>query len=969
MDNSLAEVCEAIKKIAGELKPKNNPLSFVIVTGKDQQGKSAFLQQSGLEEVHFSAEEQARLFYNSKGIFLELGERWLHQQQNLLRNSLKQLNRCHRFLKITALLLCIDIKSLLQEKIEEASETTVGHELFLQRFVKALSYPVDSFLVLTKTDRLAGFTEFYQNEHETELSSPLGFTLHPKSNKMMSDFYSSFERLIESLGQQVIQKLHPARSGIKRSLIREFPLQVLSLRQPLQGFLQQLKSRSVGINAIYLCSAEQGGVSIDQLNKKIQHEFSLVVQDHFSQATNYRPYFIAGAIKDIQAQTAVSHSEFQNQYLHRAVAVAALVLLAFQAVSYFKTDKVLNEADHQLQDYEYLMQSADQQLDALSKLQQAKERINQQGFNHLLSPNEKMLQAHISKKHLEQLQQRFIPQLREEMEAALRQPAQTPLARYQTLKAYLMLANPHQFSLAYLEDWERKYSKNDSKEKLAQKLVLLRQFQRHVHTPVQLNGQLIAETRQYLNALPANFLFYQLAREQLPQTMQPLVFKGFQLKSRQLPLYFTRQGYPEAMTALKTFGDRLQQDNWVLERADIQGIEHQLITAYHREYVSWWRNFLHYSRPVPFQNFNEGRQVFEQIIKAKSMEKMIQLAQAETQADISNQYPEFNRQIASHFADLNLMNDWTISQFSSRLQDVEKLLATLSVMNDDGQTAFRISRNRFSHENAGDPLSLLYEQAQQRPFPVSSWSKQLADESWLLVLNAAREHINSQWQKSIMPFYVERLASHYPLAPQQQQDIALEDFSRFFAPGGMLNQFTTQYIKPFIDTNSAQWRPKSVNGYQMPISESNLQALMRANVIRRMFFKENQNQPSVAFSLQKISLDPVIAKFSLTLGPKTLKDNQSSNSYMQFHWPHQDISLSIDGIDGKHYEIQEKGTWAIFRLLDKVNLSSLEQDSSSLEVLFEINANSGRYLLKASNALNPFTPGILNAFELQRQIV
>ncbi len=968
MDKSLEDVCDAIKKIAWELKPKQTSLSFVIVTGKDNQGKSALLQQSALEELNLSDDCQARLFYNQNGIFLELGESWLHQRQGLLKNSLKQLNRCHRYLKITALMLCMDVKSLFDDKTEGTMETSLGHEQLLNRFVKELSPSVDSFLVLTKADGLAGFTEFYQNEHQVDLNKPLGFKLRPEPKHILNDFQTGFEELIESLGQQVIQKLHPARSGIKRSLIREFPLQVLSLRQLLQALLQRVRTNAVGFRAIYFCSAEQGGVSIDQLNKKIQHEFNLLVQDQFSQATNYRSYFIEGMIKDIQSQTALSQADFKNHYLQRSVAAVVLVLLAFQGASYLKTDRVLSEAHRQLKDYENLMQNSDS-LDALAKLQQAKEKINQHGFNNLLSPNEKMLQSRISQKHFEQLQHRFMPELRGQMEAVLTQPTQKPLERYQTLKAYLMLSYPEKFSSDYLETWLKHHSKNESKERLEKKLVLLRQYQRHLQRPIALNQQLISETRQYLNALPANFLFYQLAQEQLDGNGQQLQFEGFQLSRRQMPAYFTRQGYPQATMTLKTFSEKLQQENWILERGDMQSVEQQLLTAYHRDYVNWWRNFLQNSRPLAFQNFNEGRQVFEQIIQAKSMEKMIQFAQEETRPDISNQYPEFNRQIASQFADLNLMNEWSIKQFSSRLKDVEKLLATLAVMNDEGQTAFRISRNRFNHKNGSDPLSLLYHQAQQLPFPLSNWSKQLADESWMLVLNSAREHINHQWQTVIIPFYAERLASHYPLDAGQKQDVNLDDFTRFFAPQGMLSQFSLQYIKPFINTNKAKWRPKSVNGYQMPISEDNLQALMRANVIQGMFFKNGPNQPSVNFSLQKISLDPVIANFSLTIGQKTLKDNQSTNSYMQFNWPHQDISLSIDGIDGKHYEMQEKGVWALFRLLDKVNLSNLEGDSSSLEVLFEINANSGRYLLKASNALNPFTPGILNAFELQRRIV
>ena len=46
-----------------------------------------------------------------------------------------------------------------------------------------------------------------------------------------------------------------------------------------------------------------------------------------------------------------------------------------------------------------------------------------------------------------------------------------------------------------------------------------------------------------------------------------------------------------------------------------------------------------------------------------------------------------------------------------------------------------------------------------------------------------------------------------------------------------------------------------------------------------------------------------------------------------------------------------------------------EEDGSSLQILFEVNGNSGRYLLKTTNKVNPFTPGILNGFSLNEVLV
>ena len=159
-----------------------------------------------------------------------------------------------------------------------------------------------------------------------------------------------------------------------------------------------------------------------------------------------------------------------------------------------------------------------------------------------------------------------------------------------------------------------------------------------------------------------------------------------------------------------------------------------------------------------------------------------------------------------------------------------------------------------------------------------------------------------------------------------------------------------------------------MNHAGVPIADELVNELMRANVITHMFFPHQQEQSYIEFSLQKINLDPMVAQFQLSIGDTELTDNQTSDSYTKFHWPQHDAQLMLRSIEGKNFKISESGNWAIFKLLQKVNVLVDEQDSTNLQILFEINGNSGRYLLKAQNQVNPFIPGILSGFNLQDHI-
>ena len=119
----------------------------------------------------------------------------------------------------------------------------------------------------------------------------------------------------------------------------------------------------------------------------------------------------------------------------------------------------------------------------------------------------------------------------------------------------------------------------------------------------------------------------------------------------------------------------------------------------------------------------------------------------------------------------------------------------------------------------------------------------------------------------------------------------------------------------------------------------------------------------------KLNLDPIVDRLILKLGDTRLKDTQSSESTAMFHWPSQNAKLMLKSIEGPRFFIEEHGVWAFFKLLQKVNLLVDEEDSANLQILFEINGNSGRYLLKTQNKVNPFIPGILGGFNLDKKIV
>ena len=975
MDTSLKALCEAVKKVIWQLKPQSNPLSFILLIGKDNQGKTTLLRQSLNEHITVDSERHADIYYNQHGLILELDESWLNQSKSLLQYTLKQLNRCHRSLKISGIILCVDINELLNSEPLKYVEDSKLHTQILTRFGQSLGYRVSTAIIFSKLDAIAGFCEFYQNDHASELKKPLGFSLDwatRQDNKVTNNYKVQFEQLIEVLGQQVIHKIHPARSGAKRTLIRELPLQLASVGRVIQIFIQTISPNLFRLDAIYFTSGEQGGISIDRLNKKIQHEYALTVQDKFPQSINHRAYFIEGALKAFQIQTKRSAASIvvPHKWATGVLAGVAGLTLIWMGSTYIKSSILLDKASKELIAYDNIQDQHNSDVSlALYHLTKASSVLDELKTNSLYLPTIQKLKSELSVLTKNNIQGNFLPTILAEIEQIIIDGRQSQLARYKALKTYLMLSDPNKLSETDVINWFSNHWQDAPKDVTIKKIALLNQVLQRPYQAIAINQQIVSDVRNYLNALPASYLYYTIAKSYFPNESTIIEASGFELPNKELPIYFTKEGFKQIINKLPTITADLKNDNWVLARQDVNDLTGLVQQAYCYEYTLWWQNFLHKSNPMHIEDYHQAQLLSQKLHQANSIYNLVELIQQQTSADSGENSALFNQEIASKFTNISLISPTSVNDLGSKLGELEKFLNTLAMINDQGRTAFTLTKSRFDGDKFVNPLSALYSHSQKLPEPISLWAKKVADDIWYILINDSRNFINQQWQQTVVREYKYNIAKRYPFDVNQTEEVAITDFNRFFARHGILNNFINDYLKPFIDTSSPQWQLKEVNNYVLPIAPEMINELIRANIITNMFFPEQSAENSrIEFSLQKVNLDPMVANLQLVIGETKLSDNQESENITNFHWPQVNAQLTLHSIEGKNYELAELGPWAFFKILQKVNVLVDEQDSSSLQILFELNGNSGRYILKTDNQINPFIPGILHDFVLHDSI-
>jgi intracellular multiplication protein IcmF len=354
--------------------------------------------------------------------------------------------------------------------------------------------------------------------------------------------------------------------------------------------------------------------------------------------------------------------------------------------------------------------------------------------------------------------------------------------------------------------------------------------------------------------------------------------------------------------------------------------------------------------------------------KEQTLFKIMQKMEEETQPNLKTPYDPFNQLVANEFTELQLSSQNTGS-INEILRESSKFIKMLAIFNEDGHVSYQYLKTYFNQSQFNDALYNLNEYAKRSPQPLQTWITQIKDELWSIIIQSGKQYLNENWKTMIYLPYQQTIENKYPFA-NSKQEVNIEDFENFFSPNGNLQRFFREYLMPFVDTSQAQWKIKEIENRQMPINPELIQKLIQSNIITTMFFPNHNSRISTEFSLEKMSLDPVIAKLKLSIGNQSIIDTQEENAVLEsFKWPAQDASLWIRTVEGKEFNLNEQGVWGFFRLLEQTNVLNDVNDPSNLQILLEINGNSGRYVLKANQTINPFMPSIFKGFELRERLL
>lgn len=1025
-------------------------LPWYLLIGPTASGKTSLLERSGVEFAFDGVERKPLLdmagtrdcdwYCSDQAVLIDTAGRYLTQTDKEVDGSawsvlLDLLRRDRRGRPLNGVLVAVPAEVLLQGCEEDVIDLAGQIRSRVQEIQRQLRANVPIYLVLSKADIIPGFNEFFDSLTREEADQVLGASFSGAQRGCdMAMLRGEFEALLQRLNSQLLLRLHQERDSECRGLILDFPQQLAQLGPHLCLLFElAFRGEACPLRGFYLTSAAAssrlaGGQTSPPRERGsgrfIHHLFTRVMfpeadlvgpgQRERSRPIEWRQAIYLGAF----ATLGLLGLLWVKGYSANHERLEHLRTLA-QRWEQHRSARVAND------DPVAMLESLDIRFNATEVFPPAKalplyERI---GLYQGEAASPAVLGA-----YERELKAQLLPQVAQMLEEQIHGRLNERENLLNSLRAYLMLAQPERRDHPWLMDWvTREWSLRYPGNEAVQN-GLRDHFERLLEQPfvLEINQPLVAQARGALRSESLATVVYRMLREQashLPKYSldQHLGPQGALLVGTDhvIPGFYTRQGYEQYFP---TQGTRLisglLRDNWVLgEGASLSGKDmRQLLIEleqfYFRDYADRWSEAI---GQVTLQTAHSAGEMADQLARLTSahspvlqllvqvrehtriqglvepMGKPVQTpgnsdntvtqlvsAALQTADSLATSLPDTGQKsLRRRFEPLHRLLepdngpsvDLTLAL--QALEDTHAQLAPLARASDPEQAAFELAKRRMGGQR--DALGSLRSASARLPRPFDGWFNGLADDSWRIVLSDSYRHLNQRYQGELYGFYRKAISKRYPFSAHSASDVAINDFREFFKDQGIVDRFFESYMRPFISGTPGSYRLRSLDGQSLPMSRTYLDQMAAAHTIRQGFFIDNPAEPQIQFKLEPYTLDPAVSRSEFRFGDKTLEYRHGPIQPLAFTWPTDAqggrTSLLLERMAGGRGVGIEKNTgpWSLFRLFDLMQAEYLAgRDVRVLKA--DLGGLRANFLLTSQRTPNPFDMTALRTFRMPAQL-
>ncbi len=505
----LGELRDKLKTAMAELRKSGNgrkhlnELPWYVMIGPPGAGKTTAIVNSGLKFPLADSMGKTAIggvggtrncdwWFTNDAVLIDTAGRYTTQESDQETDNagwigfLGLLKKYRKRQPINGAMIAISLSDLLQQD----EVTQAGHALAVRRRLNELReklgvrFPV--YVLFTKADLIAGFSEFYDNLGKEDREQVWGFTLPLDSSKgevsPVAAFDAEFGLLLGQLNAQSLERMQTEIDPQRRSLVAGFPSQVASMRTVAHNFLSEVfqdnryEQRHM-LRGIYFTSGTQEGTPIDRLMLGMARTFGIGRQAIGTGQGQGRSYFLTRLFEQVifpEAGLVSADDKVERRYRWtKRAAIAATVLVALLTGtlftrSYLGNQELIEQASTYVDSYQQVSSTlpgsplGDTDLppvvDALNILRDmptnpALGDPDPEGrLTYGLYQGE-VIGTQAAQTYRSALNQRFLPRLLLRLEEQITGNVNNPDLLYEALKIYLMLGLEGPMNSELVQEW------------------------------------------------------------------------------------------------------------------------------------------------------------------------------------------------------------------------------------------------------------------------------------------------------------------------------------------------------------------------------------------------------------------------------------------------------------------------------------------------------------------------------------
>lgn len=296
-------------------------LPWYVMIGPPGSGKTTALVQSGLRFPLGQTKELRGIggtrycdwFFTDEAVLIDTAGRYTSQDSNAesdakaWRGFLELLRKHRPRQPLNGVLVALSLQDLLQQRNQGGIDHAAAVRSRLTELESILGVELPVYLLLTKADLVAGFTDFFGELGERERAQVWGVTLPHTVGASptlgLDGLRHGLEGLVERLDRLLPGRLAAESDLERRTRIFGFPAQLRGLLPEILRFVEAAFGSSSYegqplLRGVYLTSGTQAGTPIDRLMGAIARSIGLPESAPPPLATD-RSFFLTRLLKDV----------------------------------------------------------------------------------------------------------------------------------------------------------------------------------------------------------------------------------------------------------------------------------------------------------------------------------------------------------------------------------------------------------------------------------------------------------------------------------------------------------------------------------------------------------------------------------------------------------------------------------------------------------------------------------------------